>query len=690
MKNPLVVFLSCLGLFFIPLFGLSADLKKEAADFYFSHQPDKALKNYLTLAKETKTREAFLNAAFIALEQNKTHQAVDIAMAGYHLYPDDIDMADFLAEALLADGQYSAAERVLGLDPFTTNQSGLYYIQLARAQMGLEEPQLAKFNLIQATYGDLYRPLAYYLLGTIYQQENNWEQAIEAFNQAITEDHQFTEARRALALSLEKAGKALEALRQYNMLYATDKNEPNTQEAVTRLRRLFPNVKSGQAEQPQPVTHTLVTPVHPTGSSDIRIGLGVEINGKPSQQNTWVFSPSHAFTVVNEKNIKIASGKAKEVWKAVLTKKQASLIAPNGKKYAFKTKITIVPLNNEGTKEPTFILKNVVSGAGMTWMSVSDKEYRGKLEIVHNSNLNTLVPINIISLEGYLQGVISSEMPTGFPLEALKAQAILARTYALYHAHKHKSYGYDLCDSQNCQVYGGVQAETEAGNEAVTSTLQEVLRYQGKPIEAVFSANTGGITQSAKDAGWNETPYLQPVTDYKIPVQIPPQPYQFRSFLQNPPPAYGYYDKNVSLAAFRWARVVSAEDIQHIIKRKYKDIGTITQLLVEKRNESGYVTKLLVKGTQGSVTLTKENVIRNSVSVGMLRSNYFIVVPQYTHRKLTHFIFYGGGWGHGVGFDQTGAAGRAESGQKYPEILHHYFPLTELFSLEKEVNSNHQ
>lgn len=127
-----------------------------------------------------------------------------------------------------------------------------------------------------------------------------------------------------------------------------------------------------------------------------------------------------------------------------------------------------------------------MSGAGMTWASVDDKEYRGKLQITHDAKRNTLIPVNIVNIEEYLQGVIASEMPTKFPMNALRAQAVLARTYALKHLGKHKAYGYDVCDTQNCQVYGGVNSESERGNAAVESTMGETLEYKNKPIESVF------------------------------------------------------------------------------------------------------------------------------------------------------------------------------------------------------------
>ena len=189
-------------------------------------------------------------------------------------------------------------------------------------------------------------------------------------------------------------------------------------------------------------------------------------------------------------------GKAKELWTVLLEKGHTYLVSPKGQKTAFQKSVTIRPVSHTPGEGHTIIVKQLMSGAGMTWSSLDDKEYRGKLQVLHNTRLNTLVPINVVTMDEYLQGVISSEMPTKFPMDALRAQAVLARTYALKHLGKHKAYGYDLCDTQNCQVYGGVSAESERANAAVESTTGETLSYGGKPIEGVFSANCGGIRLS--------------------------------------------------------------------------------------------------------------------------------------------------------------------------------------------------
>ena len=657
---------------------------QEAGDLYFDYKQDDALEAYIELSKDTANRQAFLNAAFIAMEQNNPKQAVDIMTAAYRKHPQDRETIEMTAEAYLADGQYRSAEKFLSLLPEDPARAGFFHINLARAQMGLGEKKLAKYNLKMAVRADTHPALANYLLGILYEEEKDYKQAAEVFRQATVYDHQFIEAKKHYAAALEKLGSYNEAYRQYRMIYSSEKHLKDVNAALARLKPRLSRPEKEIVGGKEILKHTFVKPLIPpenVQTKEIKIGLGMRQNGRPSVRSTVHFIPSHDFTITDAQTGKLlARGKAKESWVAVLQNGKPHLLTPANKKIPFTKSVLITPSSKTEGEGHTIIVKNVMSGAGMTWASVDDKEYRGKLQITHHPALNTLIPINIVNIEEYLQGVIASEMPTQFPMDALRAQAVLARTYALKHLGKHKYYGYDLCDTQNCQVYGGVTSESERGNAAVESTMGEILKYKNKPIESVFSANCGGITQSAKEAGWYDTPYLNPVSDYKDFDFNQLQPYHFKELLQYPHDAYSRYGKHVSMAAFRWTRVVDEEDLSQIIKRQKKDIGRITAILPVRRGRSGYVSRLIVKGTKGSVTLNKENVIRNNLSLGMLRSSYFIVEPNYQDRELKYFVFYGGGWGHGVGFDQTGAAGRAEAGQGYQEILKHYFPIADFYS----------
>lgn len=654
---------------------------QEASELYFTHKPKEALSKYVQLSKDTGDRSAFLNAIFIAMEQNRPKEAVDIALEAYRLYPQDNEIIEMTAEALLADGQYAAAERILSLLSEDNRTAGFFHINLARAQLGLNENKLAKYNLKQAIHAGSHPSLANFLLGQVYEREKSYKKAVDAYQKAVDYDHQFMEARVRLAQMLEQTKQYQKAYRQYKTIFTSDARNTQAAQAIARLK---PRLKKADLEESTAVIareHTAVQPlVLPPGleEKELKIGLGTTQSGQATPRTQITFRPSTSFTIQNAQGKQLAVGKAGETWQAILKNNKPFLKAPSGRQIAFTKSITVIMSVESPMQAPTFIVKNLISGPGMSWASVGDKEYRGKLQILHNVSANTLVPINIVTLDEYVQGIVAAEMPNGFPTQALRAQAVLARTYALKHIGKHKKQGYDLCDAQNCQVYNGVGAETDAGNAAVEATLGEILTYQGKPIESVFSANCGGATQSAKDAGWSDTPYLDTVSDYQEFDFHHLEPYHFKSLLQYPSAAYSKYNKHVSMAAFRWARVVSEPELRRVIKNQKKDIGQITALIPLERSHAGYVTKLQVQGTKGTVILDKENVIRNNLSLGMLRSSYFIVQPNYENHQLKYFVFYGGGWGHGVGFCQTGAAGRADAGQGYQTILKHYFPLAQL------------
>lgn len=141
-----------------------------------------------------------------------------------------------------------------------------------------------------------------------------------------------------------------------------------------------------------------------------------------------------------------------------------------------------------------------------------DKWYRGILRIQNRNN--SLTVINEVCMENYIQGVLPAEMPSGWSKEALKAQAIAARTYAVANYGKHASKGFDLVDTQMDQVYEGIKAETDASNLAVLETQGIIMTYDKKPISAMYCSAAGGRTKSASQFYGREIPYLQSVPSY--------------------------------------------------------------------------------------------------------------------------------------------------------------------------------
>lgn len=154
----------------------------------------------------------------------------------------------------------------------------------------------------------------------------------------------------------------------------------------------------------------------------------------------------------------------------------------------------------------------VVLKAPAGFVSAKGKWYRGFL-IVQNKN-KKLTVINDVELEDYLKGVVPSEMPSGWELEALKAQAVAARSYALANLGKRASSGYDLKDTPEDQAYGGASVETQKTNEAVASTSGLVLTYNMKVVPAYYSASAGGQTINASAVWGNDLPFVRSVPSY--------------------------------------------------------------------------------------------------------------------------------------------------------------------------------
>ena len=647
---------------------------ESARELYFSSKPEEALKQYIEISKNTKNRKAFLNAIYIALELAKPRLAVDTATEALKQMPHDATILEFAAKAYLAAGYNVNAENILSLLSSTSQDKNSFYnIGMARAQMGMGEYKLAEQNLKQASKG-YNGALANFLLGELFFKEKSYFFAAKHYKLALDLDSQFLEAQKRYGDALVNLKKYKEAWQSYKNVQAADAQYKEVSKA---LKDLSAHYKPPVNELDIPETtrsHTNIkNPENYTGKPfpKIRVGLGAKINGAPKGVSEIKFSTSHKFTAKEGKKTLIKDGANKQYWTVKVANGVPYLVSPKGKETAFKKSIKISQESDEDNAH-TIIVKNMLVGHGTTWISREDREYRGEMEFIYSPKAGGIYLVNHVNMEEYLYGVVASEMPSLFPIEALKAQAVIARTYAEKAMGKHKAWGYDVCDTQHCQVYSGVKQERERTNSAAEATQGLILEYKNRPIEAVFSSNCGGSTQSAKEAGWWDTPYLQSVSDYKNLKADQFEPYNFSLLLQYPQEAYSKYFNNVSKSNFRWVRYVEEPILRQVVARK-KDIGKIKEIIILGRGKSGYVNKVKIVGTTGNLILTKENQIKKYLALGLLRSTYFTVEPSFEDGVLKAFIFYGGGWGHGVGLDQTGAGGRAESGQNFRDILLHYY-----------------
>ena len=286
------------------------------------------------------------------------------------------------------------------------------------------------------------------------------------------------------------------------------------------------------------------------------------------------------------------------------------------------------------------------SGAGE--LALDGRRYRGALELRHKSG--GLTAVNIVPVDDYLRSVVPEEMPTDWPAEALKAQSVAARSFSLASRGRHASEGYDLCTTTHCQLYTGTAAEKSASTAAVRATRGEVLTYGGKPIEALFHTDSGGMTENSEDVWGSHVPYLRAVRDAQIKT-LP------------------------------WTKTITRAELERKLAGKGHNIGKVRSIALspltigraaKDRTASGRVKTMTVKGAKGTATLSGTT----WRSLLGLKSTLF-------DAKLTKdaVTFTGYGSGHGLGISQWGAKRLAETGKSYADILHHYYTGTILQQL---------
>ena len=216
-------------------------------------------------------------------------------------------------------------------------------------------------------------------------------------------------------------------------------------------------------------------------------------------------------------------------------------------------------------------------------------------------------------------------------------------------------------------------------NAAVDATRGQILTYNGIPISAFYTGNDGGYSASSLDIWGDDVPYLQAVPDKLLPVQTEPRgPEELAEWLTSRPLTYSCNPKYSAPSHYRWTAWISRAEIERRLRLGSK-LGRINSMMITGRTMAGVVTKVTINGANGEYTLTGDAI---RYKLGGLRSNMFIMEPKLGPDGLPeYFIFNGGGWGHGVGLDQSGAAGMAADGYKCIEILNHYYAGTELDQL---------
>jgi stage II sporulation protein D len=298
---------------------------------------------------------------------------------------------------------------------------------------------------------------------------------------------------------------------------------------------------------------------------------------------------------------------------------------------------------------------------------LNGKAYRGMLQLAPDRS--GVTAINRVELEAYLAGVVGAEMGRRdtADAEALAAQAIVSRTFAIRNLGKRATEGFDLYATVVDQVYGGVGAEYPLARWAVARTAGQILTWQGLPIDAFFYSTCGGRTATGTEVFTAaDRPYLQSLHDSdgggRAYCRISPR--------------------------FTWREQWTAEQLGGALRQTLprlagavaEDIAPLEGVTVTRRSASDRVVRLTFGLRRGTVTVDGPAIRQALRPMGetSLRSAVFHLIETRTGSRLTHLVAEGSGAGHGVGMCQWGAVGRARAGQHAATILAAYFPGTEL------------
>lgn len=288
---------------------------------------------------------------------------------------------------------------------------------------------------------------------------------------------------------------------------------------------------------------------------------------------------------------------------------------------------------------------------------VQNRAYGGSLDI--ESRPREVLVVNLLPVEEFVQAVTLGELPAAWPKEALKAQAVVARTYMARNVKRHRKDGYDFCDLAHCQVYKGRTSLTSEVADIIAKTQGEILADASGPVDVYFHAVCGGHTAASTDVwGGESRPYLRGVSDIDLKSG--------EAYCRASPD-------------FRWSLDILDTDLGELLRAgisKDTATGAFQSFDILHTSPEGWVKTVAARFERHTETLTGFHLYLlwgRKQKWHQLKSGFFTL----KHEK-GHYRFAGRGLGHGIGLCQWGAYGRAQAGRTYRDILSAYFPNTRI------------
>jgi stage II sporulation protein D len=397
-------------------------------------------------------------------------------------------------------------------------------------------------------------------------------------------------------------------------------------------------VAANSCAQPEPETAPVPAAVVETAGPDVRIGILVNVPRA-------TLGGGAPLTVIDPDEGNLRTIEAGATLDAVVSGFDVSLLDGNGP--ILRRALVVAPAD---------------SGA---LLRLNGREYHGVLEL--HRGTDGLIVVNRVPLEQYLTAVVGIELGRRTPaeIEAVKAQAIVSRTYAMRNQGRWKDLGFDLVGTVNDQVYTGEPVDNALAVSAVAATRGQVVTWNGQVIDAFFSSTCGGETEDG-DAAFSgaRRPYLRGVDD-RDPSGVP--------WCAGSPRLNWSATWTATQLATTLRRTLAAENLPGA---RSADLRSIR---ITSRSRTGRVASIELAGRDGS-TMVSGQAIRRVLATpeGILRSTDFAIRLTQSGSRLERVSIEGRGNGHAVGMCQWGAIGRARAGQDYATILTSYFPGTEV------------
>jgi stage II sporulation protein D len=397
---------------------------------------------------------------------------------------------------------------------------------------------------------------------------------------------------------------------------------------------------SGSVPSARPAHGPAPAPVPARRDPEIRIGIAVGA--------ATVSVGGNDVVVVNEPDgSRVTTIPPAQVWQISTAGQQLILVSPGG------------------WVSPSLDALVLAAADPAVPLRINGRPYRGITELLRDRT--GITAVNRLGLEAYLQGVVSAEMGRRSPREqsALEAQAVVSRSYAIRNLGRWKAQGFDLSAGVSAQVYAGVSGETPEGRAAVAATRGLVLTYNGAVAETFFYSTCGGRTADGTEVFRGAAqPYLRSVAD---------QAENGTAYCSISP-------------RYRWHEEWNDESLRATLQRnlpavagiRAEDVHQVSDIRVARRTASGRVDQLAIAlgGPEIQVAGPAVRQVLRSSSGELLRSSAFTIAVTGGAGRVAHLTLDGMGSGHGVGFCQWGAVGRARAGQGYQQILAAYFPGT--------------